>query len=290
MSEASAHPRTLRADPVLVLLSEGRGDPRALYYLWEQQQWEAGKIDLTVDREQWRELDPGARRPIADSVSWRRLRAEIATRALVPFVDLAPSEEQQVFLTTQLVDEARHLVFFDRVLSEVTEAPGSTVEDREGIVDDASLRSLLTEVIPDVVASLRARGAGVGELAVGVVTYHLVVLGVLSLTEQEALVGYLSEEDVVPGLREGLSLEARDAHRHVAFGLGLLARTIEEHPDVLAAARTGLDRALPLALAASSAAASSAPTPYSGEDLKAAATSALAQRCSEVGLEMLFSG
>ena len=284
MSAASDLP----ADPVLALLSEGRGDPRSLYYFWEQQQWEAGKLDLTDDRDQWRELDPGTRRPVADSVSWRRLRAGIATTALVPFVDVAPSEEQQVFLTTQLVDEARHLVFFDRVLAEVAGDPGPTVEDRDGIVDDAALRSLLTEVLPEVVASLRAPAAGPGELVAGVVTYHVVVLGVLSLTEQEALVGYLREENVVPGLREGLSLEARDAQRHVAFGLGLLARSIEELPDLLPAARTALGRALPLALTALSAGAGSAPTPYSGEDLEGAATSALERRCREVGLEKLL--
>ena len=283
-------PSVPAADPVLALLADGRGDARSLYYLWEQQQWEAGKIDLAVDAEQWTKLDPGARRPVADSLAWRRMRAELATTALVPLVDVAPDEEQQVFLTTQLVDEARQLVFFDRVLVEVAGERGQVLEERKGIVDEGVLRSLLTEVVPAEIAALRADGAGPRELASAVVTYHLVVLGVLGLTEQDALAGYLQDEEILPGVRQGLALEARDAHRHVAFGLGLLTRTLDAHPDVLTTLRASLEQTLPLALAALSAAGDSAPTPYSGEDLKQTATSALDLWCRGVDMRLAVPG
>lgn len=277
----------VQADPVVSLLAQGLGEPRSLYYLWERQQWSAGKIDLATDASQWNELDPGTRRPVADSVAWRRLRAEVATTALVPFVDLAPSEEQQVFLTTQLVDEARHLVFFDRVLTEVVGVDGATPEERGGVVDGAAAMSLLTEVLPALAAALKVPGAGERELVAAVTGYHLLILGALGLTEQHAVMGHLSERDALPGLRRGLAFEARDAHRHVAFGLGFLVEALRRDPALSVVAQRTLERTLPLVRSALIAGAQAAPVPYSGEELERSANGALRRWLEQAGLELV---
>ena len=274
------------ADPVLALFAEAGEDPRGLYYLWEQQQWEAGKVDLALDAEQWSAIDPATRRLVADSVAWRRLRAEVATTALVPFVDLAPTEEQQVFLTTQLVDEARHLVFFDRVHAEVAGRAEDRIEERGGIVDDAHLRVLLTEILPRVAADLRAPDAGLVELAAAVVGFHLVILGAFGLTEQRALTRYLTELDVLPGIRCGLELEGRAAHRHVAFGLGLVAMLVGRHPEVRVAAEEAFRSSMPEALAALSSIAERAPAPYLGAGLEDVARAALRRWSDGAGLNL----
>lgn len=281
----SPHP-ALEMDPVLGLLAGRRADPRALYYLWEQQQWEAGGVDLALDAQQWEGLDPAMRRPVADAIAWRRLRAQQATTALVPFVDVAPNEEQQVFLTTHLVDEARHLVFFDRVQAEVMGAGGETMEDREGLVDDLALRSLLVDELARVRGGLRSGGAGVAELVEAVIGFHVVIVGALGLTEQKALDGWLSKENILPGIRRGLELEARSAHRHVAFGLGFVADALSRHPSLEEVVGAAVARLLPLVRSRLAAAAAVTPTPYPGAGLVETADAALERWFAGVSVQV----
>jgi ribonucleoside-diphosphate reductase beta chain len=274
------------ADPVLALVSDAMEDPRRLYYLWEQQQWEAGKVDLTSDAAEWKDVDPQLRRAVSDTVAWRRLRAEFATTALVVFVDVAPQEEQQVFLTTHLVDEARHLVFFDRVLTEVLEVHGEAIGDRRGLVDDESLRRLLTDGLPRFVRELRAGGPDQRALVTAVTAFHLVTLGALGLTTQRALDGYLSENNILPGIRRGLELEARDAERHVAFAVILLAHIVGSERILARTAAEAVASTFPLVRSALASAASLAPTVYGSYDLAGSAESAVDGWLEAAGLEL----
>lgn len=281
--------RASHADQIVSLLADGRTDPRALYYLWEQQQWEAGKIDLAPDAGEWPGLDAQTRRAVADSIAWRRMRAEAATTVLVFFVDLAPEEEQQVFLTTQLVDEARHLVFFDRVYAEVAGGVGETIEERQGLVDDPAIRSLLVEVLPEPAAGLRGAGAGPAELVSAVCAYHLGIVGALGLTELGALLEHLETEDVLPGIRRGLGFEERAAQRHVAFGVELLAQAIGKRPSLRSVAAGSVERWLPLVRSALGSIAMVAPAVYASEPLADGAMLSLEGWFAEAGLEVRVS-
>ena len=271
-------------DPVIALVREA--DNRALYYLWERQGWEAGKIDLSPDSQQWGHLDPALRRAVGDSVAWRRQRAEVAISALVPFVDLAPDEEQQVFLTTQLVDEARHLVFFDRVQAEVFRESAGGSADRGSQVVDPALRSLLSDVVPRHMQQLREKGAGVAQLSAAMVDLHLVIVGALALTEQAALVSHLETDDALPGIRDGLTLEAGAAHRHVVFALGFLAEAVRRRQVDQAALSASLGASLLHARAALRSAARAAPTVFANLDLVQHAQGSLERWFAEVGLEL----
>jgi ribonucleoside-diphosphate reductase beta chain len=273
------------SDPVLELLAGDRSDARGLYYLWEQQQWEAGKIDLAVDATQWDGLEPGLKRPVADSVSWRRLRAQIATDALVPFVDAAPSEEQQVFLTTRLVDEARHLVFFDRIRAEVFHDERD-IEERTGTVDDESLRRLLVDMFPVASTRLHRQGAGGHALVQAEVVYGIAIAGALGLTEQEALVGFLQEEDVLPGLRRGLQREAIAARSTVVFSLGFLSASLARDEGAGAAMAQTLVETLPCVRSSLAALGDSSPTPYGSAQLVAHAEAALERWFTAAGLPL----
>ncbi|MGH2818742.1 MAG: ribonucleotide-diphosphate reductase subunit beta, partial [Actinomycetota bacterium] len=106
-------------DDVLATIDEEPPSYRDLYYRWERQQWEATAIDLSEDRRQWtEELSEHLKRSLLWGLASFYVGEQQVTETLVPFVDAAPSEEQQVFLSTQLVDEARHTVFFDRFYAE----------------------------------------------------------------------------------------------------------------------------------------------------------------------------
>src|SRR5205085_8398590 len=81
---------------------------RELYHRWERQQWSTQDLDFSVDRQQWAEVSE-ASRPVYISGLVVFFQGEISvTNTLIPYLAAVPTEEQRIFLTTQLVDEARH--------------------------------------------------------------------------------------------------------------------------------------------------------------------------------------
>jgi len=235
---------------VELVTAEGAGY-RDLYYRWEREQWEAGKIDLEADADAWQRLDAIERKRIIDAVDWRRVRAERAASALVAFVDAAPTEEQQVFLTTQLVDEARAGVFLDRVAEVVFGAIEGDMEARSGAATaglDEGMETLLDVALPRASARLRTANDP-DELVRAIACYHLGVVGALGLTELAALTRQPGAGAGLPGLQEGWTKIVRDATRHVAFAL-LFLEEAAVTPGSEKALGSGLADALPLALEA----------------------------------------
>src|SRR5207248_4632160 len=94
--------------------TDGLLDYTQLYALWERQNWRAHEIDFSVDREQWVTTPRESQIHTTWSLGSFYIGEERVTADLVPFVAAAPSGEVEAFLSTQLVDEARHAVFFDR--------------------------------------------------------------------------------------------------------------------------------------------------------------------------------
>ena len=64
----------------------------------------------------------------------------------------------------------------------------------------------------------------------GIVTYHVVIEGVLAMTGQHTILKYLTDHDIYPGFREGFSRVEQDEHRHIAFGVRFLAEACEREP------------------------------------------------------------
>lgn len=231
-------------DAVVALLTSG--GYRDLYYDWEKNQWEAAGLDLSSDVAGWDGLEPLLARRLSDSVTWRAVRARSAITALVPFVDAAPTEEQQVTLTTQLVDEARHLVFFERYLEEVMGRVSSDDEWRR--LDVPGLDRLFEPILSEAAGRI---GAGADDALVsGVTMYHLGILALLALPDAEDLRGLLAEAGALPGLERGLQLETAALSRHVAFGLRFIGDAIANDPGLTGTARKAFDQVRPLALAA----------------------------------------
>ena len=250
----------MTSELVLEVVTRAGAGYRDLYYRWEHEQWEAGAIDLTDAADAWAELDAFGRRHLADTVAWRRVRAELATTALVSFVDAAPTEEQQVFLTTQLADEARAGVFLDRVADEVMGAEGADMAERSDRADrtvDPQLLGLLQRSLPEAAAALRAASDPAAGLVGAIAPYHLGVVGMLGLTELRALLEDPHIIEGLAGITEGLRMMQRDAARHVAFALLFLSDPVTEPSrDALASA---LGETVPAACAALGSFANAAP-------------------------------
>src|SRR6266508_2552325 len=101
--------REARSDP-LPLLSY-----RELYGLWERQQWRVADLDFSQDVHDWHErFDSERRRGERLGLSGFFLGEQRVTRELGPMMRAVDDEEARIFLSTQIADEARHVVFFDR--------------------------------------------------------------------------------------------------------------------------------------------------------------------------------
>jgi ribonucleoside-diphosphate reductase beta chain len=224
---------------------------RELYDLWERQQWAVQDIDFTQDRIDWHERIPPAERVARLSglssffIGEQRVEAELG-----PLMRAVPDEDMRIFLSTQIADEARHVVFFDRFYTEVglLEADGL-----EGRLEETSAHvtgdftTLFDEILKGKADRL-AREPEDLECCVEFVTiYHMVIEGMLALTGQHFITDYNEQVGTLPGFVAGFTNVARDEHRHVAFGSRFLRDMTRRDPRYGAAIQRTLQEVLPIA-------------------------------------------
>lgn len=281
-------------DDVLAALDAPPSDYRELYYRWERQQWEAGAIDFTIDAEHWRALDASTRMSLLWWIAPFYVGEEQVTNSLVPFVDAAPSEEQGVFLTTQLVDEARHTVFLDRFVDEVVGDAGDRMRDRLDAQElrlDPDFRRLLLDELPAVAERIRAQDDDDDHSALveGVVLYHVLIEGCLALSGQRFLLNFLRENRLLPGFRSGFTALTRDESRHVGFGVLFLRDMVERDVRYETVVRDAVVRYGPMTLAVvdpTVAGDSFETLPYGPGDLATFARESLRKRLRAIGVEV----
>ena len=103
-----------------------------LFSRWERQQWSSEQFDFSLDAAQW--ADPTSSAATQQeffqwSCSSFFLGEERVTTELLPFAIAAPSHEARAFLATQISDEAKHMVFFDRFYREVFGVTAATLSE-----------------------------------------------------------------------------------------------------------------------------------------------------------------
>src|SRR5437588_9986620 len=80
-----------------------------LYMLWERQQWRTQDLDFTQDREDWHGFDRQERFQRMYGLSSFFIGEQKVAEELGPIMRATPTEEQRIFLCTQIADEARHV-------------------------------------------------------------------------------------------------------------------------------------------------------------------------------------
>jgi ribonucleoside-diphosphate reductase beta chain len=206
-------------------------DYRQLYALWERQNWKATELDFTVDKEQWVTTPREAQESTTWSLGSFYVGEERVTADLAPFLLAAPTGEIELFLATQLVDEARHAAFFDRFGAEVMCLSADDFRGRMREVEKILLspwREVFDDGLRDVSKRIQAKPDDIDVFVEGIATYHMVVEGFLAVTGQTLIRDYMLEHSMYPGFCEGFGLVERDEHRHVAFGVRFLRDAIEE--------------------------------------------------------------
>src|ERR1700754_4017481 len=197
MSETAAD-RILRddfqatSDPA-VMESADRGEVnllsyQQLYLLWERQQWATQDIDFTQDRIDWHERIPEEERfQRMYGLSSFFIGEQKVAEELGPIMRAAPTEDQKIFLCTQIAGGARHVRFFERFYREVgvLEAEGLSemlTETAEHLNDNFG--RLFDEMLGARTERLSREPEDTEALVEAVTLYHMVIEGMLALTGQ----------------------------------------------------------------------------------------------------------
>jgi ribonucleoside-diphosphate reductase beta chain len=228
----------------------GLMDYGQLYALWERQNWRAHELDFSQDREDWL-VSPGeAQQHTAFSIGSFYVGEERVTADLAPFLLAAPSGEVEAFLATQLVDEMRHAVFFDRWASEVMGLESGSFRARLREIEDRMLgpwHFLFDDSLRDIADRIKAKPDDFQLFVEGIVTYHMVTEGVLAMPGQRIMIEYTSDHDLYPGFNEGFRLVEQDEHRHIAFGVRFLKDVCDDRPEMKQVVLNRLTELLPKA-------------------------------------------
>src|SRR3954451_22605264 len=222
-----------------------------LYLLWERQQWQTQELDFSRDREDWNErFDEEERFQRMYGLSSFFIGEQKVAEELGPIMRAAPTEEQRIFLCTQIADEARHVRFFERFYREV------------GVLESDQLAEMLTqtsehlndnfgrlfdEMLKQRTDRLAVEPEDTEALVEAVTLYHMVIEGMLALTGQHFIMDYNESEGTLPGFVEGFQNVARDEHRHVAFGSVFLREKAREDERYGEAIKGALEEVLPVA-------------------------------------------
>jgi ribonucleoside-diphosphate reductase beta chain len=204
--------------------------PRELYELWERQNWQSHTIDFTKDKRDWASMDGDLRSHLAWNLSSFFIGEERVTTQFSGLVMAYESQDEEAFLTTQQVDEARHAQHFNRFYEQVLGIDG-TFEDRLALARK-NLNPAFIELFDGVLVEWGRRlvedPSDIGAKVDFVTLYHMIIEGTLALTGQWFLTDYMERKDILPGWTEGFRLISQDEHRHVAYGTWFLREKAKE--------------------------------------------------------------
>jgi ribonucleoside-diphosphate reductase beta chain len=222
-------------------------DPQALYLDWEHAHWAAQDIDLSRDPADWQGLEESERNLLYFALSSLMVAEERISTQFVGLVNAQDNEEEGSFLSTQLVDEVRHMQFYARFQDEVIAEPGTidahVARSRE--VLDQPFKKIFDEALVQAHERLlrdpRDRKAKVDFVTI----YHMVLEGTLGLITSHFLLDLLRERELLPGFVEGYSRIAADEQRHIAYGTWFLREAVGQDERMGEVVRDRLFNLLP---------------------------------------------
>lgn len=217
--------------------------------------WNPTEIDLTRDKVDWVALKDDEKDLMLRLLAMFVAGEEAVTLDLLPLIQIIAKEgrvEEEMFLTSFLFEEAKHTDFFHRFLDEVALLP-SLLRDGLGVGSDLTkyhtdnYRFIFYDALPSALSMLEADPSPSAQVRASV-TYNMVVEGVLAETGYHAFFTMLERNDLMPGLRKGISLLKQDESRHIAYGIYLLSRLVAEHPGEWETLDSQMNSLLPSAI------------------------------------------
>ncbi|TDD31900.1 ribonucleotide reductase [Nonomuraea terrae] len=210
-------------------------DYTELYKRYLRQRWDVYELDFSQDVADWRERMTQEERDAFVGISAGFHHGERQVEVELPVFMLGGSEESKIYMSSQIEDEARHTVFFDRFYREVVGMPGDSVQE----VLDASFEHVSeTFVGPFGLLAYQADELRkdpedpAARVRYGT-TYFLWIEGVLALSVMKITLTYCRERGFLPGYYTGFTATCRDEARHVQFGMRFLRDSVQEDPRLL---------------------------------------------------------
>ena len=231
----------------LAALDEGEVGADRLYRLWETNHWSATELDFTQDIQDWRTRLTDAQRQAFMWFAAQFLDGEEAvTVTLAPFMEPLHRYEDRVFLATQIADEARHHVFFDRFLCEVVGIGNDYATTLAAVRPELTYGySMVFGELDRIADRLRRFPRDQPLLAQGIMLYHVLIEAMIAHTGQHFLREFCTAAEVLPGFRQGILAVARDESRHIAFGVRALRGLVADSEECRRSAIAMVNRMLP---------------------------------------------
>jgi ribonucleoside-diphosphate reductase beta chain len=208
--------------------------------------WDPRDVDLAQDAADWARLDEEQRDVILRLTALFQGGEESVTMDLLPLMMVMAQEgrlEEEMYLTSFLWEEAKHVEAFRRFLDEVAGERTDLTRFHGPLY-----RRLFGEALPEAMGRLRLDASPAAQAAASV-TYNTIVEGVLAETGYHGYDMMLQRNGIMPGMQTIIGHLRRDEARHIAYGVFLLSRLVAEHGDVVwGAIEERLNELLPLAM------------------------------------------
>ncbi|MDM5294544.1 R2-like ligand-binding oxidase [Peribacillus simplex] len=207
--------------------------------------WNPRDIDFSQDKEDWKSFTDNEREVLLRIISLFQGGEEAVTLDLLPLIMTIAKEgriEEEMYLTTFLFEEAKHMEFFRHALDQVGEKGDLSVYHSD------IYKSIFYEILPEAMGKLLSDQSPEA-LAEAATVYNMFTEGVLAETGYFGFYQTLEASKMMPGLLKGVGLLKKDESRHIAYGTFLLQRIISEHPHIFKQVEKRMEELSPLAIA-----------------------------------------
>ncbi|WP_347939625.1 R2-like ligand-binding oxidase [Peribacillus simplex] len=207
--------------------------------------WNPRDIDFSQDKEDWKSFTDIERQVLLRIISLFQGGEEAVTLDLLPLIMTIAKEgriEEEMYLTTFLFEEAKHMEFFRYTLDQIGETGDLTVYHSD------TYKSIFYEILPEAMERLLSDQSPEA-LAEAATVYNMFTEGVLAETGYFGFYQTLEANKMMPGLLKGVGLLKKDESRHIAYGTFLLQRIISEHPHIFKQVEKRMEELSPMAIA-----------------------------------------
>lgn len=208
--------------------------------------WDPEALDYSQDRQDWLQLSDLERDVLLRLTGMFVAGEESVTLDLLPLIMVMAKEgrlEEEMFLTTFLWEEAKHVDFFaNGFLAQVSQQVGDLTR-----YHTPAYRQLFYQELPQALHVLHHDTSPAAQARASV-TYNMIVEGVLAETGYEAYFMALDRANIMPGVRQGIQYLKRDESRHIAYGVFLLSRLIAEDAEIWDVVEHRMNELFPLAI------------------------------------------
>ena len=206
-----------------------------LYRKAISQAWSPDELDFSRDRAEWEFLSPETQKRRIWSMRMFFDGEERVAGLLAPLVWAAPNKEVEAFVATQLADEVRHTVFFDRYWREVVGTSAKTLDE---LIEEVGIKPEENEAysyffyqwLPEQAQWMASHPKDLEATVKFVTVYHLVVEGALFLTGMRYQLEGARRWGRTWGYYRGFTAATRDESRHVLFGVKYLQDMVRQDP------------------------------------------------------------